>query len=104
MQKANAEPGPSTSRADSTRHAWTHFVVRHGSLTRVTDYDDGWQMALAFHSQAVPDVGAIVDQFTPHRLFSPTVTQVVITNSSSKTQIFNLHTNTPLLGFGPEYR
>ena len=103
MQKTNAEPGPSTFRADPTRHAWTHFVVRDGSPKRVIDYDDGWQMPLAFHSKAVPDAGANVGQFTPHLLFWQPVTRVVIMNrflKNSKFQFAHEHTVAGLFSFG----
>ena len=59
-----------------------HFVVRDGSLTHVPDYDDGWQLALAFHSQVVFDVGANVGQSALHLLLSPSVTQVVLVEAN----------------------
>ena len=59
-----------------------HFVVRDGSLPRVADYDDGWQLALAFHSQVVLDAGANVGQSALHLLLSPSVTQVVLVEAN----------------------
>ncbi|MBI3414142.1 MAG: FkbM family methyltransferase [Verrucomicrobia bacterium] len=59
-----------------------HFVVRESSLPDIADYDDGWQLALAFHSHVALDVGANVGQSTLHLLLSPTVTQVVLVEAN----------------------
>lgn len=70
---------PALVELDTLGH---HFVVRDGTLTRVADYDDGWQLALAFHAQVVLDVGANVGQSAMHLLLSPTVTQVVLVEAN----------------------